>query len=100
MTRSFEDDHAPAGGRRGFRLLSLAAGAVLAMALVALGTRDIDAATEPSWTDAPPAAPPVSVEPNGAVTEPMAQRRDDGVDWTRVEVWSEFGPAAVAAYEH
>jgi hypothetical protein len=99
MTRSFEDDHAHTSGRRGIRLLSLAAGAVLAMALVALGTRDIDAATEPTWTDAPPATPG-SVEPAGAMTEPMAQRRDDGVDWTRVAVWSEFGPAAVAAYEH
>jgi hypothetical protein len=99
MTRSFEDDHMHTSGHRGFRLLSLAAGAVLAMALVALGTRDIDAATEPSWTDAPPATPPGTVEPGGAMTEQLAQRRDEGVDWTRVEVWSEFGPAAVAAYE-
>ena len=44
MTRWFEDDHAQPNGHRGFKLLSLAAGAVLAMLLVALGTRDIDAA--------------------------------------------------------
>jgi len=99
MTRWFEDDHAQPNGHRGFKLLSLAAGAVLAMLLVALGTRDIDAATEAPWIDGPPALPPGAVEPGGALTERVAVRRDDGVDWQQVEVWSEFGPAAVAAYE-
>jgi hypothetical protein len=99
MTRSFEDDHAPDIGRRGFRLLSLAAGAALAMLLVALGTRDIGATAEPSWIESPPAMLPGTAEPGGAVAERQAQRLDEGVDWERVEVWTEFGPAAIAAYE-
>jgi hypothetical protein len=100
MTDSFEDDRARATGRRGFSLLSLAAGVVLAMLLVALGTRDIGATAEPSGIDSPPAMLPGATEPGGAtVAARHAARLDDGVDWQRVEVWTEFGPAAVAAYE-
>jgi len=98
MPRSFEDDHAPARGRRGFRVLSLGAGALLAMLLVGLATRDIGASAEPSRIDSPGILPGAA-EPVSAVAERLAARLDDGVDWQRVEVWTDFGPAAVAAYE-
>jgi hypothetical protein len=100
VTSSFEDDHAPASGRRGFRLLSVAAGAALAMLLVALGTRDIaDATAKPLWIDSPPELLPGVVDPGGAATERQALRLDEGIDWKQVEVWTEFGPAAGATHE-
>ena len=99
MASPFEDDHAPAHGGRGFRVLGLGAGAVLVTMLVALATRDIDASAEPPRIDSLPAMLPGAAEPGSAVAERHAPRLDDGVDWQQVEVWTEFGQAAVAAYE-
>jgi hypothetical protein len=79
--------------------LGLAAGAVLGMSIVALGAHDLDAAQSPAEAgDAPVVLPPHVTEPHGFMTEHLAAR-DSGVDWQRAEQWTEFGPAAVAAYE-
>ena len=93
MTRPREDgdDNSAAYDRRGFKVLSIAGGIALAVLLVALGTPR-DAETEP-WTDSAPAVVPVTP------TAEAVAALDAGVDWQHVEVWTEFGPAAVAAYE-
>ena len=100
MATSLEHDHAATSGRRGFTVLSLAAGAVVAMLLLVLANADIGAMAEPTVSASRAAPPPVAVEPPAASAERQAPRLDDGVDWRQVEVWSEFAAAAVAAYEN
>ena len=93
MTRPRDDgdDTSAAYDRRGFKVLSVAGGIALAVLLVALGVPR-DAETE-AWIDSAPA-----VVPAARAAEAVAAL-DEGVDWQRAEVWTEFGPAAVAAYE-
>jgi hypothetical protein len=100
MARSVEDDPAPAGGGRKFRVLSVGAGVVLGSLVVALATQDMGASAEPSSIDSLPAVQPGGTEPASAVAQHQAPRLDEGVDWQRVEVWAEFATAAIAAYEH
>jgi hypothetical protein len=94
MARSPKElqDNTAALDRRGFKVLSLAGGIAIAVMLVVLGTPEHDAETEP-WIDR--AAP---VVPTSRAAQGVAAH-DSSVDWQRAEVWTEFGPAAVAAYE-
>lgn len=71
------DDHPMRHG--GFTLLGLAGGAVGAALLLALSTSI-------------PEDVPETVRRDVAAL-------DDGVDWSRVEAATDYGPAAVAAYE-
>jgi hypothetical protein len=98
MTTSFDDHRPGASDRRGVKLLGLAVGAALGMSVVVLGMPEIDAMDAPSWSNGAPALPQRAVDPPAMASEHVAAR-DSGVDWQRAEVWSEFGPAAVAAYE-
>jgi hypothetical protein len=98
MTTSFDDHRASASDRRGVKLLGLSVGAVLGMSIVALGMPDIGAADVPPWSDGAPALPQRGIDPPATAAEHLAAL-DSGVDWQRAEVWTEFGPAAVAAYE-
>ncbi len=79
--------------RRGFRLLGVAGGAAVGVLLVALGTPGVELSDEGVWIDSAPAS---THEP---VAHPRLAALDSGVDWSRVESASDFGPAAVAAYE-
>jgi hypothetical protein len=99
MSTSFDNDRASNPDRRGVKLLGLAIGAALGMSVVVLGMPDIDAVDAPTWSDGVRALPQRAVDPSALVSEHVAAR-DSGVDWQRADVWSEFGPAAVAAYEH
>lgn len=92
MTQPHEDHEARRADRRGIKVLSLAGGAALGVLVIALGGPDPDAATDP-WIDTAPALVPA------VAASESETRLDAGVNWERVEVWHEFGPAAVAAYE-
>jgi hypothetical protein len=94
MARSPHDgDRSPASlDRRGFKVLSLAGGSAIAVLLVVLGTPQRDGEAEP-WIESAPAAVPAAAAAQAAAAQ------DAGVEWQQAEVWTEFGPAAVAAYE-
>lgn len=82
--------------RRGFKLLGLAGGVAFGVLLVALTTPGPDTAAEREWIE--DSAPRAMAAPSSAARQPTAAL-DEGVDWGRVGAWSEYGPAAVAAYE-
>lgn len=92
MNRTIDTREEPRPERRGVTLLSVAAGAALAVALVALSTSGpMDAAGERGRIeDTPPTDVPAT---------PQVAALDAGVDWERVERAPDPAPMAVAAYE-
>ncbi len=95
------DDHPMRHG--GFTLLGLAGGAVGAALLLALSTSIPEDVPETVLRDAAPTARVATALPAPPGHSHAAPARvaalDDGVDWSRVEAATDYGPAAVAAYE-